>query len=174
MADTKISALTALTGASVDTAADVLPIVDTSATTTKKILIDELRIALGIATQAQQEAATSLVANVTPGTQQYHPSAAKAWVSFVGTAANPITVNAGYNISGTVTKNGTGDYTITFTTAFSSANYCAIINARVTGTGGGLSREISRQAGSFRFGTVDTSVALVDFAIVDVVFFGDQ
>src|SRR4051812_1856207 len=46
MADTKISALTALTGAGVDTANDVLPIVDTSATTTKKILIDELRIAL--------------------------------------------------------------------------------------------------------------------------------
>ena len=46
MADTKISALTALTGANVDTAADVLAIVDTSVTTTKKILIDELRIAL--------------------------------------------------------------------------------------------------------------------------------
>jgi len=54
MADTKISALTALTGASVDTTADVLPIVDTSATTTKKILIDELRIALNTyAGQAQ-------------------------------------------------------------------------------------------------------------------------
>jgi hypothetical protein len=46
VADTKISALTALTGANVDTAADVFPIVDTSVTTTKKILVDELRIAL--------------------------------------------------------------------------------------------------------------------------------
>lgn len=46
MADTKISALTALTGATVDTAADLLPIVDTSVTTTKKITVDELRIAL--------------------------------------------------------------------------------------------------------------------------------
>lgn len=42
MADTKISALTALTGANVDPAADVLPIVDTSVTTNKKILVGEL------------------------------------------------------------------------------------------------------------------------------------
>jgi len=47
VADTKISSLTALTGANVDTAADLLAIVDTSVTTTKKILIDELRIAVG-------------------------------------------------------------------------------------------------------------------------------
>lgn len=47
MADTKISALTALTGANVDQAADLLPIVDTSATTTKKILVNQLGIAIG-------------------------------------------------------------------------------------------------------------------------------
>lgn len=46
MADTKISALTALTGAGTDTANDVLAIVDTSASQTKKIIVDELRIAL--------------------------------------------------------------------------------------------------------------------------------
>ena len=32
------------------------------------------------ATQAQQEAGTALTAPVTPGRQQYHPSAAKAWI----------------------------------------------------------------------------------------------
>lgn len=54
MADQKISALTALTGANVDTTADVLPIVDTSVTTTKKILVSELGIAIRTATgQAQ-------------------------------------------------------------------------------------------------------------------------
>jgi hypothetical protein len=46
MADTKISGLTALTGANVDTAADVIPIVDTGVTTTKKITVDELGLAL--------------------------------------------------------------------------------------------------------------------------------
>jgi hypothetical protein len=45
MADSKISALTALTGANVATD-DAFPIVDTSVTTTKKITADELRIAV--------------------------------------------------------------------------------------------------------------------------------
>ena len=58
MADTKISALTALTGANVDTAADLLAIIDTSVTTTKKILIDELRTALG-PTLSTEQASTS-------------------------------------------------------------------------------------------------------------------
>ena len=48
MANAKISALTALTGANVDAAADVVPIVDTGVTTTKKILVSELAIGLGL------------------------------------------------------------------------------------------------------------------------------
>lgn len=47
MADTKISALTSILGADVVVADDVIPIVDTSATTTKKITIAELTAALG-------------------------------------------------------------------------------------------------------------------------------
>lgn len=46
MADSKISLLTALAGANV-AGTDVLPIVDVSATTTKKITVDELAIYLG-------------------------------------------------------------------------------------------------------------------------------
>jgi microcystin-dependent protein len=42
MADSKISALTTLNQASVDAAADFVPIVDTSTTTTKKITPDDL------------------------------------------------------------------------------------------------------------------------------------
>ena len=46
MADTKISALTALTGANTDALLDVFPIVDTSVTTTKKILVSEVIAAM--------------------------------------------------------------------------------------------------------------------------------
>lgn len=46
MADSKISVLAALTGANVDPAADVMEIVDTSVTTSKKILVQELFNAL--------------------------------------------------------------------------------------------------------------------------------
>lgn len=46
MSNTKISALTAYAGTAVVTANDVMPIVDTANTTTKKIAVSELQIAL--------------------------------------------------------------------------------------------------------------------------------
>ena len=47
---------------------------------------------------------------------------AKAWVNFNGTTASPSTINASYNVS-SVTKNGTGDYTLNFTNTLADANY---------------------------------------------------
>lgn len=47
---------------------------------------------------------------------------AKAWVTFDGTLTGTITPAANYNV-GSVTKNGTGDYTLNFTTAMADANY---------------------------------------------------
>lgn len=46
---------------------------------------------------------------------------AKAWVNFDGTTS-PGTIRSSYNVS-SVTKNGTGDYTVNFTTALADANY---------------------------------------------------
>lgn len=62
MADTKISALTALAAADVDTAADVLAIVDTGATATKKITVDNLRTAMGpqMGTEQDSTSGTSI------------------------------------------------------------------------------------------------------------------
>ena len=57
---------------------------------------------------------------------------AKAWVNFNGTTS-PGTIRAQYNVS-SVTKNGTGDYTITFTTPMSDANYSTIISGNGTST----------------------------------------
>ena len=49
---------------------------------------------------------------------------AKAWVNFDGTVATPSTIRASYNVS-SVTRNGTGDFTINFTNALADANYAA-------------------------------------------------
>lgn len=54
MANTKISALTALTGAGTDSAADLIPIVDTSATTTKNITPTQLLIGMGVTSSAAE------------------------------------------------------------------------------------------------------------------------
>ena len=51
-----------------------------------------------------------------------NPVTAKAWVNFDGTASGTITPNAKYNVT-SVTKNGTGDYTLNFTNALSDTNY---------------------------------------------------
>ena len=47
---------------------------------------------------------------------------AKAWVNFDGTTVTPSTIRSSYNVS-SVTKNGTGDYTVNFATAMADANY---------------------------------------------------
>jgi hypothetical protein len=47
--------------------------------------------------------------------------AARAWVNFDGTTTTP-TIRASGNVS-SVARNGTGDYTVNFTTAMPDANY---------------------------------------------------
>ena len=66
---------------------------------------------------------------------------ALAWVNFNGTSATPITPNANYNVS-SVTKNGTGDYTLNFTNALSDANYAVATTCFV----------IADQGSSYQFG----------------------
>ena len=54
--------------------------------------------------------------------------AIKVWGVFDGTVASP-TCSASGNVA-SITKNGTGDYTVTFTNALSSANYSASVIAQ--------------------------------------------
>lgn len=81
------------------------------------------------ATKAEQETGTSLVVGVTPGRQQDHASATKAWIRFNGTGTPAI--NAAYNCA-SITDRGVGKWSINFTTAFSSVNYGAAGIARST------------------------------------------
>lgn len=46
---------------------------------------------------------------------------AKAWVNFNGTGT--VAIRGSFNVS-SITDNGTGDYTVNFTTAMPNANYC--------------------------------------------------
>ena len=50
--------------------------------------------------------------------------ACKAWVNFNGTGT--VAIRESYNVS-TITDNGTGDYTVNFTTAMPDANYAPAI-----------------------------------------------
>lgn len=114
-------------------------------------------------------------------TQNGMTGIAKAWVTFDGTAASPTPVSS-FNIS-SITKNGTGDYTITFSTAMANANYSAIGTCRVDGgtnhsmvVGGSVATTPTTSA--FRVNTMSgwayASVAsqVVDSAAVYIAFFG--
>lgn len=83
------------------------------------------------AIKSDQQTPTSTTVFVNPAVQQYHPSAAQAWV----VATSPSTsVTASYNIS-SITNNSTGDNTINFTTPFASSSYAAAGMAGKPGTG---------------------------------------
>lgn len=49
--------------------------------------------------------------------------ACKAWVNFNGTGT--VAIRDSYNVS-SITDNGTGYYTVNFTTAMTDTNYCAV------------------------------------------------
>ena len=68
---------------------------------------------------------------------------AKAWVNFNGTST--VAIRASYNVS-SITDNGTGDYTVNFTTAFADANYSVVGMTKLrdtTGAAGGVYMEIT-------------------------------
>jgi hypothetical protein len=82
--------------------------------------------ASALATQANQETATSTTTFVSPGRQQYHPSAAKVFALFTTVTTTALT--RGYNVS-SLTDDGVGATTINFTTAFSAADYAVVGSA---------------------------------------------
>jgi hypothetical protein len=92
--------------------------------------------------------------------------ACRAWVNFDGTLdsnGNSSTSNtnrfirASGNVS-SVTKTGTGDYIVTFTTAMPSSNYCVqITTQRSASSGAALTRFISMSNTQYRFVATDAS-----------------
>jgi hypothetical protein len=95
---------------------------------------------------------------------------AKAWVNFNGTGT--VAIRASFNVS-SITDNGTGDYTVNFTTAMVDANYSvggyvqqASVNAFLVGDPNGT----AFAAGSFRFKSAQGNFTNVDvtYAAVQV------
>jgi hypothetical protein len=78
---------------------------------------------------------------------------AKAWVNFNGTGT--VAIRASYNVS-SITDNGTGDYTVNFTTAMPNANYSVNINA---------SSPYRTSAGQAAFGTQDSATTMTTSAV---------
>jgi hypothetical protein len=87
---------------------------------------------LAAASQAEQEAGSSTLVATTPGRQQYHPSAVKAWVFY--DQVTPA-VGGSYNVT-SVTDDAAGIFTVNWATDFSDTNYAvgATVNMIDSGT----------------------------------------
>lgn len=124
-----------------------------------------------VATQGEQETATATDKLVSAGRQHYHPSAAKAWGYFT-VSAGVVSFTSGqcYNVSGVV-RNSTGNFTITFTTAFSSSNYTFVPT-----TANSVPITITRSTGSVILAcAVPEAIGTPrDAPFVHFVCFGDQ
>jgi hypothetical protein len=105
-------------------------------------------------------------------------NAAKAWVHFNGTGN--VGINANYNVS-SITDNGTGDYTVNFTSAFVDTNYVVAGTATIDYTSAQslnqLVLAVARQTGAQSTGSCRLATeyihgaALYDAVAVRAVFY---
>jgi hypothetical protein len=130
--------------------------------------VTSAKIASGAIVDADVNASAAIADSKLTGTT------CKAWVNFNGTGT--VAIRASYNVS-SITDNGTGDYTVNFTTALADANYSFAGMAQYDTTGGGDRRiGVSRTAnaiasGSARINTLDGSGSNADFLVVAFVVF---
>jgi hypothetical protein len=83
--------------------------------------------------------------------------AARAWVNFDGTGT--VAIRASGNVS-SITDNGTGDYTVNFTTAMPDANYAACYGG--SSENGNMARKFeSASSSAYRFTTRNSANAIV-------------
>jgi hypothetical protein len=97
----------------------------------------------------------------------------KAWVNFNGTGT--VAIRDSYNVS-SITDNGTGDYSVVFSTAMSNANYCTNMNSgdKAVVWGIPIYDGVSNYTTSLcRFVTQDPSDTPQDNPIVCASFFGN-
>jgi hypothetical protein len=102
----------------------------------------------------------------------------RAWVNFNGTGT--VAIRASYNVS-SITDNGTGDYTVNFTTALVDESYISVFGYTVLGSSNGGSdigenstnvlktttqlRILSIIKSSSTFNAVSTDASIVNVAI---------
>jgi hypothetical protein len=95
---------------------------------------------------------------------------AKAWVNFNGTGT--VAIRGSGNVTN-ITDNGTGDYTVNFTTAMPDANYCLTYSiSSQAGTIATTIRGYSQSTGSTRIQTLNnTQTAVQDSNEIGVAIF---
>lgn len=125
------------------------------------------------ATQAEVLAAAADDVGVSPARALYLPGYAKAGILFTISGGTPVAADT-YNMSSTITDNGAGDYTLTFTRAFVDTNYRYEISTEGTTTvvRPASVRSGGKATGSIRIIVNDMSGSLTDPASVSLHVYG--
>jgi hypothetical protein len=95
--------------------------------------------------------------------------ACRAWVNFNGTGT--VAIRSSGNVS-SISDNGTGDYTVNFTTAMPDANYAAPVGGRSTAAGLNINPLFElASASALRVQTYNTAWSPIDPAYVTLAIF---
>jgi len=87
---------------------------------------------------------------------------AKAFVNFNGTGT--VAIQASFNVS-SITDNGTGDYTVNFTTALADANYCTMVmSSSYSATANSASPNIKGTVSGGASTKTTSAIAIVSYA----------
>ena len=131
-------------------------------------------------TERMRIANNGAISTVVPGGSTLYPAFdCRAWVNFNGTGT--VAIRASGNVS-SITDNGTGDYTVNFTTAMADANYSVVGMTKyrdTTGSVGGVYMEITDKVTianaitttSVRIGTTATNGTYFDVSVANVAIF---
>lgn len=133
-------------------------------------------ITSNFAVKSDQVSASSAVLSVNPSVQQFHPSALKAWASFTACTVNGVcTLSASYGIT-QISRNSVGNYTITFSTAFTSAAGISCNGGTSNVSSGGIFAPnfAAATTTTLTFATFTISGTLTDFAYTSVHCSGTQ
>jgi hypothetical protein len=94
---------------------------------------------------------------------------AKAWVNFNGTGT--VAIRASFNVT-SITDNGTGDYTVNFTTAMVDANYTVSgIWGSATRDWGALITTGTYAASNLKIFSSTNAGAAVDLSVINISIF---
>jgi hypothetical protein len=100
------------------------------------------------------------------GTAPIYPC--RAWVNFNGTGT--VAIRASGNVS-SITDNGTGDYTVNFTTAMPDSNYAVAGSMNTNSSGANAFYPNLYNTGNFRFYTTVPGTGTIDVSIATVAIF---
>jgi len=89
------------------------------------------------------------------------PGLCKAWVNFNGSGT--VAIRAAFNVS-SIQDNGTGDYTVNFTTALTDINYSVVAQVSSTDAGVGLMVTINSSGGGTTVPSTTTATRMLSFA----------